>query len=99
VTGTILNSSSSPAISTSTYGRYYSITNSAFATITLPSSSAGDIGSFWVFRNNTAAYLSITVTYAGTGGGGTGLVTIPPANALTIVFTTSTSGLGAYTFF
>jgi len=100
VTGIILNSSSSPALTTATYGTYYSITNSAFDTITLPNSAGADTGSFWVFRNNTRAYLNITVTYTGsTSGEETGIVTIPPENSLTIVFTSSGAGVGSYTFF
>jgi hypothetical protein len=100
VTGIILNSSSSPALTTGTYGTYYSITNSAFDTITLPNSAGADTGSFWVFRNNTRAYLNITVTYTGsTSGEETGIVTIPPENSLTIVFTSSGAGVGSYTFF
>jgi hypothetical protein len=100
VTGIILNSSSSPALTTATYGTYYSITNSAFDTITLPNSAGADTGSFWVFRNNTRAYLNITVTYTGsTSGEDTGIVTIPPENSLTIVFTSSGAGVGSYTCF
>jgi hypothetical protein len=100
VTGTILNGSSSPALTTGTYGTYYSLTNSGFNTITLPNSSGADTGSFWVFRNNTKAYLNITVTYTGsTSGSDTGIVTIPPDNSLTIVFTSTGSGVGSYTFF
>jgi len=103
VTGTSLTPSTSPAITASKYGYYYNITNSRFNTLTLPTSSAStDSGSFWVLRNATQSYLNITVTYTGTTGDGSassGVVTIPPANSLTIAFTSSGSGSGAYTFF
>jgi hypothetical protein len=102
VTGTSLTSGTSPTIVATSYGTHYNILNSAFSAITLPTSSATtDLNAYWVFRNNTGAYLSITVTYTGTGGGGTGILTIPPANSTTIMFVagTTTSGIGAYAFF
>lgn len=84
VTGTSLTSSTSPAISTATYGRYYNITNSGFNALTLPSiTAATDTGAFWVLRNNTSSYLSVSLT------GATGLsspMVIPPSNAVTIVW-------------
>jgi hypothetical protein len=100
VSGTALTEFSKPAITTYGYGIYFSITNSGFNTITLPNSSVGDVGSFWVFRNNSGATLTITVTYTGSNGGaGTGTVSIAPDTSLTIVFTRSGTGVGSYTFF
>ena len=100
VVDSILNGSSNPAITTGTYGTYYTIRNSAFNTITLPNSAEADAGSFWVFRNNTGAYLNITVTYTGSQSGeSTGIITIPPQNSLTIVFTVAGSGESSYAFF
>ena len=86
VTGTSLTSATTPSISTVSYGTYYYITNSAFSQLTLPSPapSAVDGGAFWVLRNNTTIYLSITLTNPGT------LVSplvIPPSNSVTIVWT------------
>ena len=84
VTGLTLTSATSPAISTATYGRYYNITNSGFNALTLPSiTAATDTGAFWVLRNNTSSYLSVSLT------GATGLsspMVIPPSNAVTIIW-------------
>jgi len=96
VTGTSLTSGTSPAISTSTYGTYYYITNSGFNALTLPTTTAGStVGSYWVLRNNTSTYLSITVT--NTANVSTPLV-IPPSNSATIVVTTASSS-PAYVLF
>jgi hypothetical protein len=100
VSGTSLTTSTTPAILATNYGTYFNITNSGFNTLTLPTSTyATDANAYWVLRNNTGAYLSISVTYTGTGGGGASTLTIPPANSTTIMFTSNTSGSGAYTFF
>jgi hypothetical protein len=82
VTETSLTSGTSPAISTATYSTYYDITNRAFNTLTLPSTT--DTGAFWVLRNNTSVYLSITVTL--TSGSGPSRITIPPSSAVTIAW-------------
>jgi hypothetical protein len=85
-----------------TYGTHYSITTSAVTAITLPTSTnTTDNNAYWVFRNNTGTYLSITVTYTGTGASSpTGTVTIPPANSLTIMYIGGTgSGSSYYAFF
>jgi len=76
----------SPAISTSTYGTYYYITNSGFSGVTLPAiTSATDTGAFWVLRNNTTSYLSAALS--GTITGLISPIVIPPSNAVTIVWT------------
>jgi len=51
-------------VTTSTYGTHYVIPTAYPTTnITLPASmSAGDAGAFWVFQNNTAGVLTITLT-------------------------------------
>lgn len=96
VTGTSLTSGTSPAISTATYGKYYYITNSGFNALTLPADTTGStLGSYWVLRNSTSSYLSITVTNL--GGLATPLV-IPPSNSVTIVVTTASSS-PAYVLF
>jgi hypothetical protein len=61
VTGTFLNGSTTPAITTSTYGTYYNITNSGMTGMGLPTTPT-DAGAFWVLRNNTGGSLSITLT-------------------------------------
>jgi hypothetical protein len=100
VTGTSLTTGTTPPISNTNYGTYFNITNSAFNTLTLPTSTySTDSNAYWVLRNNTSSYLSITTTYTGTGGGGSASLVIPPANSTTIMFTSNTSGSNAYTFF
>ena len=104
VTASNLTSGTSPSINATSYGTHYNIINSGFNAITLPSSTAStDLNAYWVFRNNTGSYLSITVTYTGNGGGSSptnqGVLTIPPATSTTIMFVTNTFGSGAYAFF
>jgi hypothetical protein len=83
-----LTSATTPAISLATYSTYYNITSSTFNTLTLPASQpAGDAGSFWVLRNNAGVYLTITVTY--NSGTGPTTISIPPSNAVTLVWTGS----------
>ena len=96
ITGTSLTSGTTPAISTSTYGTYYYLTNSGFNALTLPTTTAGStVGSYWVLRNNTSTYLSIAVT---NNANITTPLVIPPSNATTIVVTTASSS-PAYTLF
>jgi hypothetical protein len=84
VNGTSLTSSSSPVLTNLTYGTYYYITNSGFNALTLPAPVASDIGAFWVLRNNTSVYLSISLT---TPYGLPSPLVIPPSNSATIVLT------------
>ena len=88
------------SVTTGAYGTHYNITNSGFGAITLGSSTGAtaDYNAYWVFRNNTGAYLNITVTYT-VSGGGTGTVTIPPATSLTIMFTATSGGSTGVVFF
>ena len=85
VTGTSLTSSTTPALTGSNNGTYFNITNSGFSAITLPSTSGLSTGAFWVLRNNTSAYLSVTITYT-SGSGITSPIAIPPANSATIAW-------------
>jgi hypothetical protein len=82
-TTTTLTSTTSPAITSANIGTYFNITNSAFSAVTLPTVTTN--GAFWVFRNNTSAYLSITITYT-SGSGIISPVTIPPYNSITIAW-------------
>jgi len=65
-------------VSTSTYGTHYLIPTAYPTTnITLPASmSAGDVGAFWVFQNNTASVLTITLTNGTASYRGTTATTI-----------------------
>jgi len=80
-----VTSSAALILTTISYGTYYYITNSLFSQVTLPSPapSAGDGGAFWVLRNNTSIYLSITLTNPGTLSSP---LVIPPSNSATIVW-------------
>ncbi len=89
-TGATLTSATTPLISTATSGTYYNITNSGFNTLILPSSVVGfTAGSFWVLRNNTSTYLSITVSNQQSSTPPNPLV-IPPSNSVTIVWNGTT---------
>jgi hypothetical protein len=79
----------SATFANNSFGTYYYITNSSFATITINTSSP--LGGWFVtLRNNTGAYLSCTV-----GGTGSGLPASPqviaPATSLTMAWDSSTS--------
>jgi len=56
----------------------------------LPATPAGDTGNYWVLRNNTTAYLSLTVTNPSNLASP---LVIPPSNSSTIVV----SGIGGNT--
>jgi hypothetical protein len=106
------NVSSSSAItpSASTYGTHYYITNSAVTGITIPAPTFGaDLDGYWVFRNATGSYLSITVTwptsyYPSVGGTlttmspspSTNLIPIAPQNSITIMFVYTSGVVGNY---
>ena len=95
-----VSSGTSLTINANTYGTHYNITTSALTGITLPTvTGSTDSNAYWVFRNNTAGYLSITFTY--TTAGTTypaNPVTIPPANSLTMMVTYPSSVLGYVLF-
>jgi hypothetical protein len=76
-------------VAANSYGTHFNITTSALAAITLPTITwASDSNAYWVFRNNTGTYLSITFTYTSAGTTApTNPVTIPPANSLTMMLT------------
>ena len=69
-------------------GSFYDITNSRVNTLVLPGTAPAE-GSFWVLRNNTDTYISIsTFTSPGSGTPPNPLV-IPPSNSVILVYTTS----------
>jgi hypothetical protein len=89
VTGSTLTTTTTPAISSATYGTYYNITNSGMTGLGLPTTPT-DTGAYWVLRNNTSAYLSLNLTNP------SNLVSplvIPPSNSTSIVV----SGIGGNT--
>ena len=87
VTGALLSATGpTPVLTTSTFGTYYNITNSAFANLYLPDVSSATNGSFWVLRNNTSTYLTITVNNRPSSTPPSPLV-IPPNNSAVIVYT------------
>jgi sorbitol-specific phosphotransferase system component IIA len=76
----------SATVSLETSGLYYNITNSGFNTISLiPSITTASAGAFWVFRNNTAGTLSVTISNRGTAPSTIGTpISIPSSNSITI---------------
>jgi hypothetical protein len=66
-------------------GTFYSLTNSGFNTLVLPSGTPSE-GSFWVLRNNTSTYISIS-TLTNTSTGISNPLVIPPSNSVTLVWT------------
>ena len=75
----------------SSYGIYYYITNSAFATINLVGGTPSPAAGWYVtLRNNTGSYLSCTITGA-VSSTPASPVTIPPSNSVTIAYDNATS--------
>ena len=87
VTGASLTNATTPSISTTTWGTYYNITNSAFSAATFYASDSTANGNFYVLRNATGSYLSVTPTYVGGGSGLPSPIVIPPYNSATVVWT------------
>ena len=71
------------------YGTHFNITASTITGITIPTVVwASDSNAYWVFRNNTSSYLSITFTYTTSATSSpTNPVSIPPANSVTMMVT------------
>jgi hypothetical protein len=81
----------SATFANSSYGIYYYITNSAFATINLVGGAPSPAAGWYVtLRNNTGSYLSCTITGA-VSSTPASPVTIPPSNSVTIAYDNSTS--------
>jgi hypothetical protein len=90
-TGTSLASSN---ILTGTSGIYYNLVNSAFSNCYIPT-SAGN-GWYFVLRNNTSAFLSIST--ANLAINYSGYFPIPPSNSVTILYSAG-NGCNNYVFF
>ena len=84
-------------LSAPSYGYYYYITNSGFSNLTLPTSAPTAAGQFWVLRNTTATYLSVTVANPTTSI--TSPVSIAPQTSLTIVVSGTGVSSNAYILF
>ena len=77
-----------PPFELGTSGTFYNITNSGLTALTTPSGTIAN-GSFWVLRNNTSTYLSMTPQTGNTTGLPSPLV-IPPFNSVTLVWSSNT---------
>jgi hypothetical protein len=88
-------------VAANSYGTHFNLTNSAFSTMTLPTITwANDSNGYWVFRNNTSTYLSVTITYTTAGTTApTNPVVIPPANSTTIMVTYPGASTSNYVLF
>jgi hypothetical protein len=88
-------------VAANSYGTHYNITNSAFATMILPTVLwPQDSNGYWVFRNNTSTYLSVTITYTTAATTSpTNPVVIPPANSTTIMVTYPGASTSNYVLF
>jgi hypothetical protein len=88
-------------VAANSYGTHYNITNSAFATMILPTVLwPQDSNGYWVFRNNTSSYLSVTITYTTAATTSpTNPVVIPPANSTTIMVTYPGASTSNYVLF
>jgi hypothetical protein len=89
--------------SRTTYGTHYYLTNSALSSVTLAvPDTALDLNAYWVFRNATGTYLSVTFTWPTIGVApvpSVNVFSIPPSNAMTVMFVSSNSGGGNFGFY
>jgi hypothetical protein len=72
-------------------GTFYNIANTGFNNITTATNTnvSGADGYFWVLRNNSGSYISISTITAGTNGSTVGIpnpLVIPPSNSVTLVW-------------
>jgi hypothetical protein len=90
----LVSSGTSITVAPNSYGYHYNITASSIVGITLPTGiTSNDSNAYWVFRNNTAGYLTVTFTYQTSGTTPANPVTIPPTNSLTMMVTYPSSSL------
>jgi hypothetical protein len=95
-----VSSGTSLVVAANAYGFHFNITTTSLNAITIPTVvPATDSNAYWVFRNNTGNYLSITFTYTTAGTTfPTNPVVIPPANSTTMMVTYPGSVLGYVLF-
>jgi hypothetical protein len=78
------------------FGTHFNITNSGFSNVAwgfTPVFGGSDSNAYYVFRNNTGTYLSVTMQYTGGfSSAPNNPVTIAPANSVTIMVTNTGSG-------
>jgi hypothetical protein len=76
------------------YGYHFNITHSGFSQVQMGSVNfTTDSNAYYVFRNNTGTYLSVTFLYSNAGSSfPTNPVIIPPANSVTMMITNTGSG-------
>lgn len=76
-------------VTTAISGTHYNITTSTFSNITLPlTTTTGEGGAFWLFRNGTGITLNPTLTNNANLGSN---VYIPPDNVLTLAVSSNSS--------
>jgi hypothetical protein len=86
--------------SNSQFGTYFYLTSSLINTIDIESNSGStDVGRFWVFRNATGSYLSITWGFCNSAS--SNVIPIPPSNSLTMMYVNNVGdyGCNAYAVF
>ena len=77
----------------SSYGTHYDINTSAITGVIINYPAGGatgwsnDSNGYWIFRNNTGAYLNITITYGVAANIAPSNMIIPPANSVTLMAT------------
>ena len=93
VNTTVSGTTTSLVLTLATSGTYYSITTTSLTTLTISGAAGGASGNFWVLRNNTSSYLSLTVATPGGGPSWTpgNPLVIPPSNSVTIVWVDSST--------
>ena len=91
-----VSSGTSITATTASLGTTYYITTTGITGITLPASMSGITeGAFWVFNNNSAAGLNITLsngTAVYNGNGSASLIILPSGSAITLVYSGTGTG-------
>ena len=88
-----ISSGTSITPASSSYGTHYDITTSSITGLTIAYPASGstswsnDSNGYWIFRNNSGTYLSITITYTNGYTPGPSNITIPPGSSTTLMAT------------
>jgi hypothetical protein len=94
-----VTSGASLSLSSIAYGTHFNITTSALTAISNGTiTQSTDSNAYYVFRNNTGTYLSITFTYVTSGTQPPNPVIIPPANSVTMMYQYTGSSLSYVLF-